>query len=106
MPVKLSNNATSIIPNAVASGDTAIAVASGDGAKFPTLSAGEFFFLTLIDVNNNFEIVKVTARADDTMTIVRAQENTSAMPFPANSRAERRVTAENTNIQNQDVRLL
>jgi len=106
MALKITNNASSIIPSTIASGDTSITVTTGDGAKFPILGAGEFFFLTLVDTNNNFEIVKVTARTDDTMNIVRAQENTAAMPFPANSRAELRVTAENVSIQNQDVLLL
>jgi len=106
MALKITNNASSIVPSTIASGDTSITVTTGDGAKFPILGAGEFFFLTLVDTNNNFEIVKVTARTDDTMTIVRAQENTAAMPFPANSRAELRVTAENVSIQNQDVLLL
>ena len=39
------------------------------------------------------EIVKVTARTDDTMTIVRAQEGTLAIPFVASSRVELRMTA-------------
>jgi hypothetical protein len=38
-------------------------------------------------------VVKVTARTDDVMTIVRAQEGTLALPFPTNSRFELRVTA-------------
>ena len=59
-------------------------------------------------MNNHFEIVKVTARADDTMTIVRAQEGTLAIPFPANSRFEIRVTVENilSNITDQNYLLL
>ena len=106
MALKITNNASSIVPSTIASGDTSVTVSTGDGAKFPILGAGEFFFLTLVDTNNNFEIVKVTARTDDTMTIVRAQENTTAMPFPANSRAELRVTAANISLLNQDVLLL
>jgi len=106
MALKTANNAASIIPNAVASGDTTVVVSTGDGAKFPILGVDDYYFMTIIDTNNNFEIVKVTARTDDIMTIVRAQENTTAMPFPANSRAELRVTAENVSVLNQDVLLL
>jgi hypothetical protein len=40
------------------------------------------------------------------MTLVRGQEGTLAIPFPANSRIELRVTAENISILNQDVLLL
>lgn len=105
MAVTLTNNAASIIPAAVASTDTTITATTGDGAKFPILGTGDFFFLTLVDTNNNFEIVRVTARTDDVMTIERAQESTTAMPFPANSRAELRVTAGNFATQ-QDALLL
>lgn len=95
MGIQLKNNASTIVPLAITSTATSLAVASGTGAEFPTLGAGDYFYATIQDVNNNFEIVKVTARADDTMTITRAQEGTLAIPFPANSRFELRVTVEN-----------
>ena len=105
MAVTLTNNAASLIPSAVGSTDTSITVTTGEGVKFPILGFGDFFFLTILDTNNNFEIVKVTARTDDIMTIERAQEGTTATPFPANSRAELRVTAGNFATQ-QDALLL
>jgi hypothetical protein len=95
MGVQLKNNASTIVPLAISSTATSLVVASGTGAEFPTLGAGDYFYATIQDVNNNFEIVKVTARADDTMTVTRAQEGTLAIPFPANSRFELRVTVEN-----------
>lgn len=95
MGVQLKNNASTTVPLAVSSIATSLTVLSGTGARFPTLGAGDFFYATIQDVNNQFEIVKVTARADDVMTIVRAQEGTLAIPFPANSRFELRVTAQN-----------
>jgi hypothetical protein len=95
MGVQLKNNASTTVPLAISSTDTSLTVLGGTGARFPTLGAGDFFYATIQDVNNHFEIVKVTARADDVMTIVRAQEDTLAIPFPANSRFELRVTAEN-----------
>ena len=95
MGVQLKNNASTTVPLAISSTATSLTVLSGTGARFPTLGAGDFFYATIQDVNNHFEIVKVTARADDVMTIERAQEDTLAIPFPANSRFELRVTAEN-----------
>lgn len=95
MGVQLKNNASTIVPLAISSTATSLVVASGTGAEFPTLGAGDYFYATIQDVNNNFEIVKVTARADDAMTVTRAQEGTLAIPFPANSRFELRVTVEN-----------
>lgn len=106
MALKITNNAFATVPAAVTSIQTSLTVTSGQGARFPTLGGADFFYATLVDVSGNYEIVKVTARTDDVMTIVRAQESTLAIPFPANSRLELRVTAENIDINNQDVLLL
>jgi lysophospholipase L1-like esterase len=94
MPVKLKNNATTTTATAITSVSTSVAVVSGTGALFPTLLSGEYFYATLVDVNGNYEIVKVTARATDVMTIVRAQEGTIAIPFGTGSIFECRITAQ------------
>lgn len=93
MGIKLTNNAFATVPSAVSSTQTSLTVATGKGALFPILGGSDYFFATLMDVSSNFEIVKVTARTDDVMTMVRAQEGTMAIPFPANSRFEHRITA-------------
>jgi hypothetical protein len=95
MVLKITNNATTTVAGPLTSAATSLTVASGTGALFPVLASGDYFQATLQDVNNNFELVRVTARADDTMTIVRAQVGTLAIPFPAGSRFEIRVTADN-----------
>lgn len=95
MAVQLKNNATTTVPSVVSSTATSIAVASGTGSLFPILGTGDYFYATLQSVTNVIEIVKVTARTDDTMTVVRGQEGTLAVPFPANSRFELRVTVQN-----------
>ena len=94
MPVKLINNATTTVPSALSSTGTTITVAAGTGSKFPILGVGDFFYSTISDVAGNLEIVKVTARIDDVMTVIRGQEDTIAIPFPANSRFENRITAQ------------
>jgi hypothetical protein len=106
MAVQLKNNATSLIPAALSSTATTLTVTAGDGAKFPTLGTGEYFQLTITDVNGNYEIVQVTARIDDIMTVVRGQSGTLAIPFPAYSRAELRVTVENAMLSAGDYLLL
>ena len=93
MAIKVRNNAVSIIPTAISSTATSITVTSGDGSLFPILGTGDYFYATLVSVTGAYEVVKVTARADNVMTVVRAQEGTSAVPFPANSRFEHRLTA-------------
>jgi hypothetical protein len=94
MPIKLANNAVTTIQNSISSSDTGITVAAGTGNKFPSLSNGDYFYATLSDTSGNFEIVRVTSRSGDSMIIVRAQENTAAFAFAANSRVELRVTAQ------------
>ena len=95
MVLKITNNATTTVVGPLTSAATSLTVASGTGALFPVLASGDYFQATLQDVNNNFEIVKVTARADDTMTVARGQDGTLAIPFAANSRFELRVLAGN-----------
>jgi len=106
MAVQLKNNAFTTIPAGVSSTATTLTVATGDGAKFPALGSEEFFYLTLVDVSGNYEIVKVTARFDDVLTIARGQSGTLAIPFPPNSRAELRVTVENVLVAAGDYLLL
>ena len=95
MGIQLKNNASTTVPLAISSIATSLVVATGTGVGFPILGGTDYFYATIQDVNNHFEIVKVTARADDVMIIERAQEGTLAIPFPANSRFELRVTAQN-----------
>lgn len=93
MAVKFSNNASATLASAIVSGSTTIALASGQGALFPTLTGSAFFFTTLVDSSNNIEIVKVTARTGDSLTVTRAQGGTSARSFSAGDKCELRVVA-------------
>lgn len=93
MGLKVTNNAFGTLNAGITSSSTTIVLNSGEGSRFPTLGAGDYFYATLIDTSNNLEIVKVTARATDTMTVVRAQDNTTARAFSTNDRFELRPTA-------------
>lgn len=88
-----SNNASSLLASGISSSDTSVTVTSGQGALFPTISAGQAAMATLEDTSGNLEIVKVTGRTTDTMVIVRAQEGTTARSYASGSRMELRVTA-------------
>jgi len=94
MGIKLANNVSATVPAAVSSVATSLSVSSGQGALFPTLGGSDYFFATLVSSAGTIEIIKVTARTDDAMTVVRAQEGTLAVPFPANSRLEMRITVQ------------
>jgi hypothetical protein len=92
MAVKYTNNAASTIASAINSSVTTINLATGDGAEFPTLTTGDHFFGSLIGSSTS-EIVKVTARSSDTLTVVRGQDNTSAASWDAGTKFELRVCA-------------
>jgi len=90
-----ANNASSTILGAIGAGDTVIIVQPGDGDLFPVIGAtGDYFVGTLEDVSGNVEIVTVTARTADSMTVVRGAEGTPSIPYADGSRFELRVTAQ------------
>lgn len=93
MPVLFTNNASSTLASSITNVQTSITVAAGQGARFPSPSGTNVFYATLVDVSNNIEIVKCTSRSTDTLTIVRAQEGTTARAYASGSVIELRVTA-------------
>jgi len=93
MGIKLSNNAFATLAASINSSATSITLTTGQGARFPTLSAGDYFYATLIDTSNNLEIVKCTARSTDVLTVVRGQESTTARAYSTGDRIEIRITA-------------
>ena len=93
MGIKVTNNAFGTLNAGINSSVTTLVLVAGQGARFPTLAASDYFYATLIDTSNNLEIVKVTARSTDTLTIVRAQDGTTARAYATNDRFELRPTA-------------
>ena len=95
MGVQFANNAYSTLASSIGTSNTSITTAAGEGSRFPSASvaAGTYFFLTLIDTSNHYEIVKVTNRSGDTLTVVRGQDGTTARAFNTSDRLELRPTA-------------
>ncbi|KQV27842.1 hypothetical protein ASC97_05605 [Rhizobium sp. Root1203] len=93
MALKFANSAASTLAGAILATDTVLAVVSGDSSKFPTLLAGDWFPLTLVDAAGNIEIVRATARSGANITVVRGQEGTTAKAFAAGTRVDLRATA-------------
>jgi len=91
MTVVLKNNVSSTLATPISASDTGMVVVDGD--QFPTLAGGEYFYATLMSPAGTTEIVKVTARVANAMTIVRAQDGTSAASFTSGALVEMRVTA-------------
>ena len=90
MAIVFKNNARTTLAGNITNSATSIAVAAG--SVFPTLSGGNIFYCTFDD-GTNTEIVKVTAVSTNTLTIVRAQDNTTARAFSAGDLAELRLNA-------------
>lgn len=88
-----ADNATSTLASAIDASVTTITLATGEGAKFPSPSGGDFFDLTLTQAlsESSWEIVKVTARTDDTLTVTRGQYGTTAASWASGSKAENRI---------------
>ena len=94
MPSALfSNNASGALASSITTSSTTITLTTGAGAQFPAITGSNYFYATLTDSSNNLEIVKVTARASDVLTVVRAQEDTTARAYAAADKLELRVTA-------------
>lgn len=90
---KFSNNASATLASSITSVATSITLTTGNGALFPALSGTDYFNATLIDSSNNIEIIKVTARSGDVLTVVRGQDNTTARAYNAGDKIELRLTA-------------
>lgn len=83
--ILFANNATSTLAGSISNVAVTCNLAPGTGALFPNPGADEYFVMTFTDAATGIlkEIVHVTARATDTLTIVRAQEGTTALAWTA-----------------------
>lgn len=101
-----ANNATTTLAAAINATQTTLEVAAGKGSLFPSPTGSDYFLATLEDVATGvFEIVRVTSRAGDVFTIVRAQESTTGLVLSIGSKVELRITKE-TMESIQDLALL
>jgi len=88
------NNASSLLAASIITTDLTIQVKPGLGALFPAPSAPQVCYITLEDSSGNIEVVKCTSRSTDLLTVVRAQDGTTAQNFTLDiTRVELRVQA-------------
>lgn len=93
MGIKFANNATGTLASSINNSVTTITLTAGQGGLFPSLAAGDYFYATLYNASNQIEIIKVTARSTDTLTVLRGQEGTTARSYAAGDRIDLRPTA-------------
>jgi hypothetical protein len=86
---RFTNNATTTLASAITNSATSMSVTAGTGALFPSITGAQYFSVTLMTITSGVvtaqEIVLVTARSTDTMTITRAQEGTAAQAWGAST---------------------
>lgn len=104
MTALIANNAVGALASSINTSVLTLALGSGQGALFPSPGAGEFFYITLTRASDGgIEIMKCTARSTDTLTVVRAQDGTTAKTFATSDRVELRfVRAIHTNYPQLD----
>jgi trimeric autotransporter adhesin len=90
-----ANQAQTTLASPVIPSDTTIYVASGTGSYFPNPQANQAFKLTLVSAANNLvnEIVLVTARTGDVLTVIRGQEGTPTQSWKIGDFAVNLMTA-------------
>lgn len=86
-----SNNAKTTLAADITNVATTITVATGEGALFSSPAAGQFELITL-ESTTAVEIVKMTSRTTDTLTVVRGQEGTTGTAFTTGDKVEGRIT--------------
>jgi hypothetical protein len=92
MALLARNNATSTLSATLTNVATSLSLQSGHGVRFPNPTGGDYFYVAIIAVGK-YEVVKVTARSTDSLTIVRAQDNTTADSFDSGDAVKLLVTA-------------
>lgn len=81
-----TNNAQTTLAGSISNVSTTANLASGTGVLFPSPGSNQGFTGTFTDAATGLlrEIVLVTGRTGDTITMVRAQEGTTALNWTAN----------------------
>lgn len=95
MTYEFANNAKSTLAAPLTTSSTSVALSAGTGALFPSPTGGDLFVLTLTDAATGAitEIMHATARSGDTLTVVRAQEGTTALNWTTGDFANLVITA-------------
>lgn len=91
--IKFTNNFVATLAAAISDADTAITLDAGSGAKLPNYGGGDYEYMTIGNTANNLEIVKVTARVGDILTVVRGVDGTTAKAWSAGDQINSRPCA-------------
>lgn len=85
MRLKLSSNTYTQLTNNINNSQTIITVDSTSNFPVINSSAGEYFYLDILNQDSDYETIKVTAIDELNLTVVRSQAGTVARSFVAGS---------------------
>lgn len=101
-----TNGATGSLATGIGIDDTAITLQSGHGGYFPSLNTaeGEYCIVKISHMGPGFEILKVTGRSGDLLTVERGYEETTRGTWLAGSKVELYLSAATLNnfVQKED----
>ena len=114
MGTPITNFGLVTVSTTYGAGDTSVELTAGHGAKLPATTGGYQYPMTWWDSTNypqpaddpNVEIVMVTARSGDTLTVTRAQEGTSASTKNTGSGAVYRMSLGTTKAMWESLRVV
>lgn len=93
MALVFTNFASGVLAANITNAQTTVSIELGQGGVFPVINAGDYAIAVLEDAAGNKEVVHITARSADTLTVERAKEGTSARAYSIGDRIEVRPTS-------------
>lgn len=91
MGLQIANNVSTSLTANIGIADTTVNV--DDASEFPVLGSGDYCYGTLVG-GSGIEIVKVTTIVGNVLTIIRAQDETTAKTYVSTERIELRNNAQ------------
>lgn len=88
--IKFTNNFSAPLASGISGSATSITLASGYGASLTNYTGGEYEYLTIYNAAGAVEIVKVTARSGDVLTVTRGEDGTTAQAWLAGDKVASR----------------
>lgn len=92
MPQLFANGAIGTLSVSITSLITSVTLTAGNGLLFPAITGSDYYYCTIESVDRTTrEIVKVTARSGDILTIIRGQDSTLPTAFNSGTFIELRL---------------
>ena len=91
--VRVANDAAGVMNASVTAVATTFALQAGQGALFPQITGGDWFYVTATTSGGVKEVMKCTGISGDTLTVTRGVDGTTAQTFVAGNSVQLRWNA-------------